>query len=56
MGSLGTSTSINIIFAKLQMELAARAKVVARGHISEVEKANADQKEVADLLNKLRNL
>ncbi|WP_302554338.1 hypothetical protein [uncultured Bilophila sp.] len=56
VGSLGPITSINFIFAKLQMELAATSKEAARDHISQVEKANADQKEVADLLNKLRNL
>ena len=54
VGSLGTCTSINFIFAKLQMELAATAKVAARDHISQVEKANADQKEVAALLQQAR--
>ena len=56
VGSLGTCTSVNFIFAKLQMELAAAAKDSALDYIEQVEKAQADQKEVADLLNKLRNL
>ena len=56
VGSLGTCTSINFIFAKLQMELAASAKDSALDYIKQVEKAQADQKEVADMLNKLRDL
>ena len=34
VGSLGPITSINFIFAKLQMELAATSKEAARDHIS----------------------
>ena len=56
VGSLGTSTSINFIFAKLQMELAATAKVAARGHITQIATANADQKKVADMLQRCRKL
>ena len=56
VGSLGTCTSINFIFGKLQMELAATAKVAARDHISQIEKANADQKKVADMLQQCRKL
>ena len=56
VGSLGTCTSVNFIFAKLQMELAAAAKDSALDYIEQVEKAQADQKEVADMLSKLRNL
>ena len=56
VGSLGPSTSINFIFAKLQMELAATSKVAAREHISQVETANGDQKKVADMLQQCRKL
>ena len=56
VGSLGTCTSVNFLFAKLQMELAATAKVAARDHISQIEKANAEQKEVADMLQRCREL
>ena len=50
VGSLGTCTSVNFIFAKLQMELAAAAKDSALDYIEQVEKAQADQKEVADMM------
>ena len=56
VGSLGPITSINFIFAKLQMELAATSKEAARDHITQVEKANADQKKVADMLQQCRKL
>ena len=50
VGSLGTCTSVNFIFAKLQMELAASAKDSALGYIKQIEGAQAEQKEVADML------
>ena len=56
VGSLGPITSINFIFAKLQMELAATSKEAARDHITQVEKANEDQKKVADMLQQCRKL
>ena len=55
-GSRGTCTSINFIFAKLQMELAASAKDSALDYIKQVEKAQAEYKEVADKLKKRREL
>ena len=54
VGSLGTCTSVNFIFAKLQMELAASAKDSALGYIKQIESAQAEQKEVADLLQQAR--
>ena len=39
VGSLGTCTSVNFIFAKLQMELAASAKDSALGYIKQIESA-----------------
>ena len=50
VGSLGTCTSVNFIFAKLQMELAASAKDSALGYIKQIEGAQAEQKEVADMM------
>ena len=50
VGSLGTCTSVNFVFAKLQMELAASAKDSALGYIKQIEGAQAEQKEVADML------
>ena len=37
VGSLGTCTSVNFVFAKLQMELAASAKDSALGYIKQIE-------------------
>ena len=54
--SLGTCTSVNFIFAKLQMELAAAAKDAALDYIGQVEDAQAEQKEVADMLQRCREL
>ena len=54
--SLGTCTSVNFIFAKLQMELAAAAKDSALGYIGQIEQAQKDQKEIADMLQKARQL
>ena len=56
VGSLGTCTSVNFIFAKLQMELAASAKDSALGYIKQIEGAQAEQKEVADMLKRCREL
>ena len=56
VGSLGSCMSVNFIFAKLQMELAASAKDSALGYIKQVESAQAEQKEVADMLQKCREL
>ena len=56
VGSLGTCTSVNFIFAKLQMELAASAKDSALGYIKQIEGAQAEQKEVADMLQQCRKL
>lgn len=56
LGSLGTSTSINFIFAKLQMELAASAKESAMGYIKQIEESQKKQKEVADMLQRCRVL
>lgn len=54
--SLGTCTSVNFIFAKLQMELAASAKESAFGYIKQIEEAQGKQKEVADILQRCRVL
>ena len=54
--SLGTCTSVNFIFAKLQMELAASAKDSALGYIDQIEQAQKDQKEIADMLQQCRQL
>lgn len=56
VASLGTCTSVNFIFAKLQMELAASAKEAAMGYITEIQKTQQEQKKVADMINKLRDL
>lgn len=56
VGSLGTCTSVNFVFAKLQMELAASAKDSALGYIKQVQNAQAEQKEVADMLQRCREL
>lgn len=56
VGSLGTCTSVNFVFAKLQMELAASAKDSALGYIKQIEGAQAEQKEVADMLQQCRKL
>ena len=56
VGSLGTCTSVNFVFAKLQMELAASAKDSALGYIKQIEGAQAEQKEVADMLQRCREL
>lgn len=56
VGSLGTCTSVNFVFAKLQMELAASAKDSALGYIKQVQNAQAEQKEVADMLQRCRQL
>ena len=56
VGSLGTCTSVNFSFAKIQMELAAAAKDSALDYIKQVESAQAEQKEVADMLQKCREL
>lgn len=56
VASLGTCTSINFIFAKLQMELAASAKEAAMGHITEIQKTQQEQKEVANMLQTCRQL
>ena len=42
VGSLGTCTSVNFTFAKLQMELASAAKNSALGYIKQVENAQKD--------------
>ena len=42
------------IFAKLQMELAASAKDSALGYIDQIEQAQKDQKEIADMLQQCR--
>lgn len=54
VGSLGPSTSVNFLFAKLQMELSASAKNAALDYIDQIESAQAEQKEVADLLQQAR--
>lgn len=56
VGNLGTCMSINFIFAQLQMELAASAKLAAIDYITQVEKVQAEQKEVADMLQRCRDL
>ena len=52
--SLGTCTSVNFLFAKLQMELSASAKDAALGYIDQIESAQNEQKEVAALLQQAR--
>ena len=56
VGSLGTCTSVNFVFAKLQMELAASAKNSALGYIKQIKDAQAEQKEVAGMLQRCREL
>ncbi|WP_303236804.1 USH1C-binding protein 1 [uncultured Bilophila sp.] len=56
VGSLGTCTSVNFVFAKLQMELAASAKDSALGYIKQVQKAQTEQKKVAQMLTTCRGL
>lgn len=56
IGSLGTNTSVNYLFAKLQMELAASAKESASKYIKQIEYAQKEQKEVADMLQRCRQL
>ena len=56
VGSLGTCTSVNFTFAKLQMELASAAKNSALGYIKQVENAQKEQKEVAAMLQQARQL
>ncbi len=54
--SLGTCMSVNFVFAKLQMELAASAKDSALGYIGQIEQSQADQKEIADMIQRCREL
>ena len=54
--SLGTCTSVNFLFAKLQMELSASAKDAALGYIDQIESAQNEQKEIADMLQTCRQL
>lgn len=54
--SLGTCMSVNFVFAKLQMELAASAKDSALGYIDQIQQSQKDQKEVADMLQTCRQL
>ena len=56
VGSLGTCTSVNFTFAKLQMELASAAKNSALGYIKQVENAQKEQKEGAAMLQQARQL
>ena len=56
MASLGACTSINFLFAKLQMELTASAKESAKGYIKQIEAYQNKQKEVADMLQRCRVL
>lgn len=54
--SLGTTTSINFTFAKLQMELAASAKESAMVYIQRIQELQAQQKEADNHLREARSL
>ena len=50
------SGNINFMFAKLQMQLSSSAKESALGHIKDIEDSQKQQKEVADMLQRCRQL
>lgn len=56
VGSLGSCSSISFYFAIVQLQLADTADVSARGKLSQLEKVNTDQKDVADMLQRCRKL
>lgn len=54
--NLGTSTSVSFMFAKLQQEMAILNKESATKYQKEVEEAQKEQKEVAGMLQRCREL
>ena len=53
---LGTSGSIQSMFAKLQLQLAATAKDQALAYMETIEKTQAEQKKVAEFISECRKL
>ncbi|MDR1109959.1 MAG: hypothetical protein LBP92_04485 [Deltaproteobacteria bacterium] len=53
---LGTTSSLQLMFAKLQLALSGTAKSSVMGYIEALEKSQAEQKEVADFLTAARGL
>ena len=54
LGELGPSTSLQLLFAKLQLELATTAKTQAMDKMDAIAKAQDEQKLVSQLLNEAR--
>lgn len=54
LGDLGPTGSLQMLFAKLQLELAATAKSQAKEKIEGIYKSQEEQKELAALLNEAR--
>ncbi|WP_415992714.1 USH1C-binding protein 1 [Desulfovibrio piger] len=54
LGELGPSTSLQLLFAKLQLELATTAKTQAMDKMKDIAKAQDEQKLVSQLLNEAR--
>ena len=53
-GELGPTTSLQLMFAKLQLELAETAKTQAKDKMDAIAKAQDEQKLVSQLLNEAR--
>jgi hypothetical protein len=59
VGAAGASlptTSLQLMFAKLQLTLSDAAKQSAMGYINDIEKTQEEQKKVADMLQQARQL
>ena len=56
MSNLGPSTSISFMFAKLQLEMTEVTKGNAMDYMKKIEKAQKQQKEVVDMLQRCRKL
>ena len=54
LGELGPTTSLQLMFAKLQLELAGTAKTQAMNKMDAIAKAQDEQKLVSQLLNEAR--
>ena len=54
LGELGPTTSLQLMFAKLQLELAETAKTQAMDKMDAIAKTQDEQKLVSDLLNEAR--
>ena len=55
-GQLGPTSSLQLMFAKLQLELAETAKAQAMDKMDAISKAQDEQKKVSGLLNQARQL